>query len=65
MCVLLLKTVLQYVAKCVVCDNFGRTKDGPGCQGGYWEEELIPQLKTCIIQTLQAVEPNIVQRHQP
>lgn len=31
---------------------------------GYWKEELIPQLKTCIIQTLQAVEPNIVQRSE-
>lgn len=30
--------------------------------GSYWEDELIPQLKTCILQTLQAVEPNILQR---
>eukprot|EP00435_Cladocopium_sp_Y103_P015372 s1614_g3.t1 len=30
----------------------------------YWEEELIPQLKTCIIQTLHAVQPNIIQRSE-
>ena len=30
--------------------------------GSYWEEELIPQLRTCIVQTLQAVQPNIIQR---
>ena len=31
-------------------------------RGNYWETELIPQLKSCILQTLQAVQSNMVQR---
>ncbi|CAK9004906.1 Isocitrate lyase (ICL) (Isocitrase) (Isocitratsysase) [Durusdinium trenchii] len=31
-------------------------------KSNYWETELIPQLKSCILQTLQAVQSNMVQR---
>lgn len=45
-------------------DEFQEVLEMMTGQRSYWEEELIPQLRTCIVQTLQAVQPNIIQRSE-